>query len=83
MSAVPFGHNDAGSQTHCDTIATFASPYLRADEACAYCRVSRRTLSRWQKRGLITFARVGQRLILFKRSSLDKMLESLTVKGEV
>ena len=57
------------------------STYLRANEACEYCRVSRRTLSRWQKAGRVSAARVN-RVILFKKASLDKMIESLMVRGE-
>ena len=62
------------------TPPVISTPWLRANEACAYFRISRRTLSRWQKSGLVTFARVG-RMILFKRADLDKMVESLTVKA--
>lgn len=58
-----------------------SSKYLRANEACAYCHISRRTLSRWQETGLVDFSRVGRRMVLFKRSSLDKMLESLTINS--
>ena len=58
-----------------------AANYLRANEACRYCRISRRTLSRWQKTGRVAFSRVGQRMLLFKRADLDKMVASLTVQA--
>ena len=56
------------------------SDYLRGQaEAARYARVSPRTISEWQRRGIIPFAKIGAKCVLFRRSEIDKALERFTV----
>ncbi len=51
------------------------SVYLRRLEAAKYLEVSPRTLARWIVRGHIPYIQIGSRLMLFRRSDLDKAME--------
>ncbi len=51
---------------------------MRAKEAAAYLRVSKRTLESWISQRIIPFARVG-RVRLFRRDDVDAALSRLTV----
>ena len=55
--------------------------YLTSKQACDYCRISRRTLSRWQRHGRVDYARINRRMVLFPRASLDRMIEAHMVKA--
>lgn len=53
---------------------------LTKDEAAAYCKLSTRSLSRWQSKGKgPVYIKVGRR-ILCRKSDLDAWLDSLKVK---
>jgi excisionase family DNA binding protein len=54
--------------------------WLRPDEACKYLRISRRTLSDWQKKRLVRFHRPAKKLILFKRADLDSAISKFAVQ---
>ena len=56
-------------------IGPFSSDYLRRGEAAKYLEVSSRTLARWIVRGHIPYIRIGSRLMLFRRSDLDRTME--------
>lgn len=52
-----------------------ASDYMRRWEAARYLQVSLRTMARWIDRGHIPYIRIGSRLMLFRRSDLDRTME--------
>jgi excisionase family DNA binding protein len=53
--------------------------YLRTSEAARYLSVSARTIRDWQSRRMIPFMRMGRKVILFKRSDLDRALDRFRV----
>ena len=55
------------------------SEYLRTAGVLELLPISRRTLCRWMDSGRIRFIRAGSRLILFRRSDIEKMLARFTV----
>jgi hypothetical protein len=55
--------------------------WMRREQAAAYCGVSPRTLSDWQARRLIPFAKVSHRVCLFRAADLDKALGKLIVEA--
>ena len=61
--------------------AIVASDLMRPNEAASFLRVSRRCLSDMQRRRLIPFAKLGHRLVLFRRTDLNKMLSRRMVKA--
>ena len=52
-----------------------SSDYLRRWEAAKYLQVSPRTLARWIARGHIPYVRIGSRIMLFRKSDLDRTME--------
>lgn len=50
--------------------------YLSPPQAAEYMNVSRRTLDRLRKSGLISCVRIGGRLIRFRRPDLDAMMNA-------
>lgn len=48
-------------------------------EAARYARVSPRTISEWQRRGIIPFAKIGKKCVLFRKSQINATLERFTV----
>ena len=50
--------------------------YLAPNQAAEYMNVSRATLDRWRKLGLIACVRIGGRLIRFRRPDLDAMMQA-------
>ena len=50
--------------------------YLPPREAAEYLGVSRRSLDRWRKSGLISCIRMGKRLIRYRRMDLDAMMQA-------
>ena len=50
--------------------------YLSPPQAAEYMGVSRRTLDRWSKSGLLSRVRIGGRLIRFRRPDLDAMMNA-------
>ena len=55
--------------------------YMRADGVLQMLPISRRTLERWKKQGRLPIIRAGERLILYRRSDIEKMLEKMTVRA--
>ena len=55
--------------------------WMKAKGLLKQIPISRRTLERWKARGQIPFARVGPRLILYRRSDVERMLERLTIRA--
>jgi len=48
--------------------------YLTREEAAEYCHVSKSTIWRWKRDGILQFSRFGHKL-LFKVSVLDKFMK--------
>ena len=48
-------------------------------EAARYARVSPRTISEWQRRRVIPFAKIGHKCVLFRKSEIDATLARFTV----
>jgi excisionase family DNA binding protein len=58
------------------------SDYCRGQsEAARYCRVSPRTISAWQTRGLIAFLKPSRKIVLFRKRDLDAALDRFTVEA--
>ena len=55
--------------------------YMRVDGVLQMLPISRRTLERWKKQGRLPIIRAGERLILYRRSDIEKMLEKMTVRA--
>ena len=51
------------------------SDCMRRWEAAKYLRISPRTLARWIVKGHIPYIRVGSRLMLFRKTGLDRTME--------
>lgn len=49
-------------------------PWLTADEAADYLKITRRTLDRWRAAGILTGYRMGPRLVRFRCDDLDALL---------
>ena len=52
--------------------------YLRRGGAAKYLNISPRTLTDWQRRRLIPFAKISHRVCLFKKEDLDRAVGRLT-----
>ena len=50
--------------------------YMSPDAAAEYMGVSRKTIDRWRKSGLVSCVRIGGRLIRFRRLDLDAMMQA-------
>lgn len=48
--------------------------YLQPDDVLEMLPISRRTLSNWQRRGVLPFYRIG-RVVMFKREAIAEALE--------
>ena len=57
------------------------SEWLRAPETCDYLKISRRTLSAWQRKRLLSFYKPAPKVGLFLRADLDKAMMKFQVKG--
>ena len=55
--------------------------YLRIAGVLEMLPISRRTLARWMESGQIPHIRAGERVILFRRRDIERMLQRLTVGG--
>jgi excisionase family DNA binding protein len=55
------------------------SAYLRRKEAARYLGISERTLSDWQRRRLIPFAKPSERVCLFRVTDLDRSIEKMMI----
>ena len=55
--------------------------YLRREEAAKYLNISPRTLSIWQKKRIIPYAKISHKITLFKKADLDKAIERLTLNA--
>lgn len=61
--------------------AVLSSDLMRPNEAASFLRVSRRCLSDMQRRRLVPYAKLGHRLVLFRRADLDRLLTRRTIKA--
>jgi len=50
--------------------------YQSPAQAADYMNISRSTLARWHKKGLISCVRIGGRTVRYRRSDLDAMMKS-------
>ncbi len=56
------------------------SEYLRGQRECGgYARVSPRTVSEYQRRGIFPFIKIGKKCVLFKKSAIDAALAKFEV----
>ena len=55
--------------------------YLRSYDVLQLLPISLRTLKRWEKQGRMPIIRAGERLILYRRSDIERMLEKMTVRA--
>lgn len=51
---------------------------LTADEAASLLNVSRRTLLKWSRENRIERVKISRKVVLFKRTALDKFLQTRT-----
>ena len=59
---------------------TIDSDYLRGQrEAAVYGRVSPRTISDWQARGMLPFIKPSRKIVLFRKRDLDQLLDRFEV----
>ncbi len=60
--------------------SNITSEYIRGQsEAARYCRVSPRTISLWQTRGLIKYIKPSRKIVLFRKRDLDQALDRFQV----
>ena len=60
------------------------SDYLRGHASAArYAKVSPRTISEWQRRGIIPFAKIGRKCVLFRKGAIDAALARFEVAAIV
>lgn len=57
------------------------SDYIRPREAAKYLNVSSRTIARWLASNRIPYIRMSRRMILLRKSSLDRAMDKLTVRS--
>ena len=55
--------------------------YIRRKEAAKYLGISLRTLSNFQRRGIIPYVRIGHRLTLFRIPDLDRAMKRFTIRA--
>ena len=56
------------------------SEYLRGQRECGrYSRVSPRTVSEYQRRGIFPYIKIGKKCVLFKKSAIDAALAKFEV----
>jgi len=56
-------------------------PYLRKAEAAEYLSVSIRTITEWQKRGLIAFHKPAKKVCIFAVADLDRAMRKYRVEA--
>ena len=54
--------------------------WLRTEGLLKILPVSRRTLDRWRARNMIPFVRVGPKVLMYRRSDVERMLSRMTVR---
>lgn len=57
--------------------------YMTPIEAAEYLSVSRKTLDRWRKAKLVSFAQIGGRVIRYRRPDLDAMMQAHMVRVQL
>jgi hypothetical protein len=63
-----------------DQTAAAESEYLRGQRECGrYSRVSPRTVSEYQRRGIFPYIKIGKKCVLFKKSAIDAALAKFEV----
>ena len=56
---------------------THKEEFFRSKEAARFLKISERTLHDWMSGGLIPFAKVSHKVVLFKRSDLERAIAHL------
>lgn len=54
--------------------------YLSPDQAADHMNVSRSTLDRWRKSGLVSCVRIGRRLVRYRRPDLDAIMKGHMIR---
>ena len=54
--------------------------YMSPVDAADYLSVSRKTLDRWRRAKLVSYVRIGRRVIRYRRPDLDKMMETHIIR---
>lgn len=57
------------------------SDYIRPKDAAKYLNVSPRTMARWLASHRIPYIRMGSRMVLIRKSALDRAMDKLTVRS--
>ena len=58
------------------------SPYIRGQAAAArYGQVSKRTISEWQARKILTFLKPSRKIVLFRKADIDALLGRYEVRA--
>jgi excisionase family DNA binding protein len=55
--------------------------FMRRAEAAQYLGVSSRTLSDWQAKRIVPYAKVGRKVCLFRRTDLDAAMARFSVRA--
>ena len=55
--------------------------YIRKKQAAELLGIALRTLTNWERQKVVPFRKIG-RLVLFKKSEIDRALNSFRVKGK-
>jgi excisionase family DNA binding protein len=55
--------------------------FMRRAEAAKYLGISSRTLSDWQAKRVVPYAKVGRKVYLFRRTDLDAAMARFSVRA--
>ena len=61
-------------------LVTEGSEWMRAKQLLRLLPISRRTLDRWEVRNIIPYVRAGERVVLFRKSDVERMLARMTIR---
>ena len=59
---------------------TMSGEWMRAKQLLQLLPISRRTLDRWKVRNVIPYVRAGERVVLFRKSDVERMLSRMTIR---
>ena len=59
---------------------TMSGEWMRAKQLLRLLPISRRTLDRWKVRNIIPYVRAGERVVLFRKSDVERMLARMTIR---
>lgn len=63
------------------TITNYSDGYIRIKDAAGYLSIAVRTLRAWVKDGRLVAYKPTERILLFKRSDLDAVMQSFATKN--